>query len=221
MIFKYHDVEKRNHTRDGQNRTADKTFSRVNWIVPGRRVARFDWLLAFQPVVLWLASCSLWKNWESPQHCILQSWANEIMELKKFSLLLVLLIALSATLTLSEESVEDDAAAEAAAEGTEGVDEAEKDEAENDEASDDEVKEEDDVLVLTTKTFDSVVNDKDIILVEFYAPWFVDIYVSDTDTNSLLWVSWSLDKTSDSWSFGSNATCFEAIKFVSIFIEFA
>lgn len=108
------------------------------------------------------------------------------MELKKFSLLLVLLIALSATLTLSEESVEDDAAAEAAAEGTEGVDEAEKDEAENDEASDDEVKEEDDVLVLTTKTFDSVVNDKDIILVEFYAPWFVDIYVSDTDTNSLL-----------------------------------
>lgn len=107
------------------------------------------------------------------------------MELKKFSLLLVLLIALSATLTLSEESVEDDAAAEAAVEGTEEADEAEKDEAENDEASDDEVKEEDDVLVLTTKTFDSVVNDKDIILVEFYAPWFVDIYVSDTDTNSL------------------------------------
>lgn len=108
------------------------------------------------------------------------------MELKKFSLLLVLLIALSATLTLSEESVEDDAATEAAAEGTEEADEAEKDEAENDEASDDQVKEEDDVLVLTTKTFDSVVNDKDIILVEFYAPWFVDIYVSDTDTNSLL-----------------------------------
>ena len=90
------------------------------------------------------------------------------MELKKFSALLVLLIALSATLTLSEESVEDDAAAE----GTEEVDEAEKDE-----TSDDEVKEEDDVLVLTTKTFDSVVNDKDIMLVEFYAPWFVDIYV--------------------------------------------
>lgn len=100
------------------------------------------------------------------------------MEIKKFTVLLVLLIALSVTLTLSEESVEDDAATEAAAEGTEEADKAEKDE-----ANDDEVKEEDDVLVLTTKTFDSVVNDKDIMLVEFYAPWFVDIYVSYTDTN--------------------------------------
>lgn len=97
------------------------------------------------------------------------------MELKKFSFFLVLLIALSATFTLSEETVEDDAAAEAAAEETEETEEAEKDE-----ASDDEVKEEDDVLVLTTKTFDSVVKDNDIMLVEFYAPWLVDIYVSFT-----------------------------------------
>ena len=104
------------------------------------------------------------------------------MELKKFSFLLVLLIALSTSLTLSEESVEDDAAA---AEGTEEADEAEKDEAEKDEASDDEVKEEDDVLVLTTKTFDSVVNDNDIMLVEFYAPWFVDIHAWYTDTTSV------------------------------------
>lgn len=103
------------------------------------------------------------------------------MELKKFSILSVLLIALSATLILSEESVEDDAAAEAAAEGTETAGEAEKDD-----ASDDEVKEEDDVLVLTTKTFDSVVNDKDIMLVEFYAPWFVDIYVSYADKSCFL-----------------------------------
>ena len=100
------------------------------------------------------------------------------MELKKFSLLLVLLITFSATITQSEESPEHDAAAEAAAEGTEETDEAEKEE-----ASDGEVKEEDDVLVLTTKTFDSVVKDNDIMLVEFYAPWFVDIYVSYTDTN--------------------------------------
>ena len=103
------------------------------------------------------------------------------MELKKFSIILVFLIALSATLTLAEESVEDDAAAEAAAEGTETTGEAEKDD-----ASDDEVKEEDDVLVLTTKTFDSVVNDKDIMLVEFYAPWFVDIYVSYADKSCFL-----------------------------------
>lgn len=107
------------------------------------------------------------------------------MELKKFSLLLVLLIAFSATVTLSEETVEDDATADATAEGTEeteATDEGDEDPA-TDEASDDEVKEEDDVLVLTTKTFDSVVKDKDVMLVEFYAPWFVDIYVSCTDTN--------------------------------------
>lgn len=102
------------------------------------------------------------------------------MELKKFSLLLVLLIAFSATLTLSDESVEDDATADATAEGTEGTEateEGEKDDATSEEASDDEVKEEDGVLVLTTKTFDSVVKDKDVMLVEFYAPWFVNIYI--------------------------------------------
>ena len=38
-------------------------------------------------------------------------------------------------------------------------------------AEDSGVKEENGVLVLTTKNFDEVVNDKDIILVEFYAPW--------------------------------------------------
>lgn len=114
------------------------------------------------------------------------------MELKKFSFFLVLLIALSATFTLSEETVEDDAAAEAAAEETEETEEAEKDE-----ASDDEVKEEDDVLVLTTKTFDSVVKDNDIMLVEFYAPWLVDINVSFTvfmDKNLVFWGACSLNK---------------------------
>lgn len=101
------------------------------------------------------------------------------MELKKFSLLLVLLIAFSATLTLSDESVEDDATADATAEGTEeteATDEGETDSA-SEEGSDDVVKEESDVLVLTTKTFDSVVKDKDVMLVEFYAPWFVNIYI--------------------------------------------
>ena len=34
-----------------------------------------------------------------------------------------------------------------------------------------EVKEENGVLILTTKNFDEVVNDKDVMLVEFYAPW--------------------------------------------------
>lgn len=102
------------------------------------------------------------------------------MKLLKFSLLLVLLIAFSATLTLSEESEKDSAATEDATEETEGAeatDEGETD-ATSEEGSDDEVKEEDDVLVLTTKTFDSVVKDNDVMLVEFYAPWLVNIYVS-------------------------------------------
>ena len=34
-----------------------------------------------------------------------------------------------------------------------------------------EVKEENGVLVLTSKNFDEVINDKDIILVEFYVSW--------------------------------------------------
>ena len=102
------------------------------------------------------------------------------MELKKFSLLLALVIALSASLTLSEESEKGSETAAEAVEGTEGTEtteEGEKTEATSEEGSGDEVKEEDDVLVLTTKTFDSVVKDKDVILVEFYAPWFVNIDV--------------------------------------------
>lgn len=99
------------------------------------------------------------------------------MELKKFSLLLALVIALSASLTLSEEGEKDSETAAEAVEGTETTEEGEKTEATSEEGSGDEVKEEDDVLVLTTKTFDSVVKDKDVILVEFYAPWFVNIDV--------------------------------------------
>ena len=104
-----------------------------------------------------------------------------IMKLLEFSLLLVLLIAFSATLTLSEESEEDSAATEDATEETEGAEatnEGAGEESVCEEGIDDEVKEEDDVLVLTTKTFDSVVKDNDVMLVEFYAPWLVNIYVS-------------------------------------------
>lgn len=38
-------------------------------------------------------------------------------------------------------------------------------------ATSSDVQEENGVLILTTKNFDDVVNTKDTILVEFYAPW--------------------------------------------------
>lgn len=100
------------------------------------------------------------------------------MELKKFFIFLVFLIVLFVILIFLEESVEDDVVVEVVVEGMEIVGEVEKDD-----VSDDEVKEEDDVLVLIIKIFDFVVNDKDIMLVEFYVLWFVDIYVLYVDIN--------------------------------------
>lgn len=52
----------------------------------------------------------------------------------------------------------------------ESKDEENKESIESDSASD-EIKEEKHVLVLTKNNFDKVVNEKDIVLVEFYAPW--------------------------------------------------
>ena len=99
------------------------------------------------------------------------------MNMKRFSFLLVLLFAFSAALSLADDD-ESGTETGADAEGLETEEPAEesgtKDEqSSEEESSSDEVKEEDYVLVLTTKTFDSVVKDKDVILVEFYAPWFV------------------------------------------------
>ncbi|XP_074624650.1 protein disulfide-isomerase A4-like [Acropora palmata] len=88
------------------------------------------------------------------------------METRRVLAILLLSIAFSATLSLGDETEE--TASEADSSENEAVTEETVDENAN---VDDEVKEEDDVLVLTTKTFDSVVNDKDVILVEFYAPW--------------------------------------------------
>lgn len=107
---------------------------------------------------------------------------SSVMEVKKFSFLLVLLIAFSATLSLADESEDANEATETVAEAegmetdeTETAEGSEKSSDEDSSAADEEVKEEDDVLVLTTKTFDSVVKDKDVMLVEFYAPWFVEL----------------------------------------------
>jgi len=108
-----------------------------------------------------------------------------MMDMKKFSFLLVLLVTFSAAFTLADESEEASERTETVAEAqgmeTEESEPAEDSEAKDEESSEDssadeEVKEEDDVLVLTSKTFDSVVKEKDVILVEFYAPWFVVLF---------------------------------------------
>ncbi|XP_067022207.1 uncharacterized protein [Acropora muricata] len=79
--------------------------------------------------------------------------------------ILLLLIAFPATLCLGDEAEE--TASEADSSENEVVAEETVDESAK---VDDEVKEEDDGLVLATKTFDSVVNDKDVTLVESNAP---------------------------------------------------
>lgn len=127
-----------------------------------------DWLFALFEIY-----------WESPQHRANFLLVTVMMEMKKFSFLLVLLVTFSAAFTLADESEEASERTEtvAEAEGMETEDsEAKDEESSEDSSADEEVKEEDDVLVLTSKTFDSVVKEKDVILVEFYAPWFVVLF---------------------------------------------
>lgn len=55
----------------------------------------------------------------------------------------------------------------------EGASEEDSDEEEEDEEDDTEVKEENGVLVLTDSNYDTFIEGKDTVLVEFYAPWYV------------------------------------------------
>ena len=120
------------------------------------------------------------------------------MKVKKFYLALVLLITFSAIFTLAEESEKDGEAAAEAVETPEEAESAEKGdetEATSEGGSAEEVKEEDDVLVLTTKTFDSVVKKNDIVLVEFYAPWFVELILILRDLICLSWFTFVVRKS--------------------------
>lgn len=56
-------------------------------------------------------------------------------------------------------------------ESKEETDEEDSDDEEDDEDDDTEVKEENGVLVLTDNNFDTFIEGKDTVLVEFYAPW--------------------------------------------------
>ncbi|XP_078394732.1 protein disulfide-isomerase A4 [Cetorhinus maximus] len=85
------------------------------------------------------------------------------MELKKLSssLLLLLLFAQLALTELAQDKPESDGEEE---EGADEDDEEEEDDAES-------VKEENGVWILTDANYDSFIADKEIVLIEFYAPW--------------------------------------------------
>lgn len=103
------------------------------------------------------------------------------MNTKKFGFLLVFLVAFSASVSHGDDSEATETVAEAEGTGTEDADTGEQSDSKEQDSSSEETsesevaKEEDDVLVLTSKTFDSVVKEKDVVLVEFYAPWYVII----------------------------------------------
>uniref|UniRef100_UPI00398ED248 protein disulfide-isomerase A4 n=1 Tax=Pristiophorus japonicus TaxID=55135 RepID=UPI00398ED248 len=89
------------------------------------------------------------------------------MELKKVSLLLFLLLAQLALTALGQEKSESDGEEE---EGGDD-DEEEEEEDDNEEGNDLSVKEENGVLILTDANYESFIADKDVVLIEFYAPW--------------------------------------------------
>ena len=93
----------------------------------------------------------------------------------KMFLLRVLLLALVISSLRCEEAKKEEApeGSQKEADATEEtqVDDKEGEETSTDGEETEGVKEDNGVLILTTKNFDNVVNDKDIILVEFYAPW--------------------------------------------------
>lgn len=67
---------------------------------------------------------------------------------------------------ISGEELSKDGAIEA-----EDEDDDDDDDDEDDDVDSTEVKEENGVLVLTDANFDTFIEDKDTVLVEFYAPW--------------------------------------------------
>ncbi|MEQ2275696.1 Protein disulfide-isomerase A4 [Xenotaenia resolanae] len=85
--------------------------------------------------------------------------------MRKVALLLIVLLGVAHFATVCR--CEDDAAENKG----EAADEDSDDEEDDDDEDDTEVKEENGVLVLTNSNFDTFIEEKDTVLVEFYAPW--------------------------------------------------
>ncbi|XP_016339279.1 protein disulfide-isomerase A4-like [Sinocyclocheilus anshuiensis] len=88
--------------------------------------------------------------------------------MKKITLLLIVLLGVTHFILPSrcEEDAKDDSAEDIGEE-----DDDDEDDDDDDDADDTEVKEENGVLVLTDENFDTFIEGKDTVLVEFYAPW--------------------------------------------------
>ncbi|KAG9355964.1 hypothetical protein JZ751_000808 [Albula glossodonta] len=87
----------------------------------------------------------------------------------KTAFLLLVLLGLAQLLVVTR--CEDDEVKEETDSDDEGDDDNDEDEVEEDDGDGTEVKEENGVLILTDKNFDTFIEDKDTVLVEFYAPW--------------------------------------------------
>ncbi|KAF4075838.1 hypothetical protein AMELA_G00223500 [Ameiurus melas] len=90
-------------------------------------------------------------------------------EMKKLPLLLIVLLGLAHFITVSTGEEEGEELSKDADGDTEDDDDDDDDD--DDARSSTEVKEENGVLVLTDGNFDAFIEDKDTVLVEFYAPW--------------------------------------------------
>lgn len=113
-----------------------------------------------------------------------------MMKVKKFFFVLVFLIIFFVIFMFVEESEKDGEVVVEVVEifeEVEFVEEGDEIEVIFEGGSVEEVKEEDDVLVLMIKIFDFVVKKNDIVFVEFYVLWFVELILILCDLICLLW----------------------------------